>query len=123
MPESSPTPPAASASPDYAGLVEFLLQPLLDSPEALRVDCERYGKQRVLVRVAFEQSDKGRAFGRGGRNIQAIRTVVQAAARAAGQSAHLEVYGQQASDAPAEGGRRGARDRRRPSRPERRQVR
>jgi hypothetical protein len=48
---------------------------------------------RVLVRVAFEGEDKGRVFGRGGRNIQAIRIVLQAVAQAAGQQAHLEIFG------------------------------
>ncbi|MBV8887090.1 MAG: KH domain-containing protein, partial [Chroococcidiopsidaceae cyanobacterium CP_BM_RX_35] len=52
---------------------------------------------RVWIRVAFEGEDKGRVFGRGGRNIQAIRTVVAAAATAAGHSAYLDIYGSQAS--------------------------
>lgn len=47
------------------------------------------------MRVAFEGEDKGRVFGRGGRNIQAIRTVLQAIAQVAGQTAHLEVFGGQ----------------------------
>jgi predicted RNA-binding protein YlqC (UPF0109 family) len=53
--------------------------------------------QRVLIRLAIEGEDKGRVFGRGGRNIQAVRTVLQAVAQTAGHSAHLEVFGSQAS--------------------------
>ena len=83
-----------SNSPDYAGLVRFLVEPFLESPEALRVDCEvSPSKPRVWVRLAFETADKGRVYGRGGRNIQAIRTVLTAVARAAGQSLYLDVYG------------------------------
>jgi predicted RNA-binding protein YlqC (UPF0109 family) len=75
------------ASPDYVGLVRFLVEPFLESPQRLSVDCERSNaKERVWIRLAFEGADKGRVFGRGGRNIQAIRTVIQAAAQAAGQS-------------------------------------
>ena len=86
----------SSGSPDYARLVRYLVQPFLDSPHALRVDCEISPRtQRVLIRVAFEGEDKGRVFGRGGRNIQAVRTVLQAVAQAAGHSAHLEVFGSQ----------------------------
>lgn len=81
-------------APDYLGMVQFLLQPFLESPESLRVDCEMsQGNTRAWIRLAFEGTDKGRVFGRGGRNIQAIRTVLEAAALAAGQSVYLDIYG------------------------------
>lgn len=81
------------ASPDYVGLVRFLVEPFLESPQRLSVDCEKsQAKERVWIRLAFEGTDKGRVFGRGGRNIQAIRAVLQAAAQAAGQSVHLDIY-------------------------------
>jgi predicted RNA-binding protein YlqC (UPF0109 family) len=82
------------ASPDYTGLVRFLLEPLLDSTESLKIDCEQLNhNQRVWIRVAFEASEKGRVYGRGGRNLQAIRTVLETAAIAAGQSLYLDIYG------------------------------
>ena len=81
------------ATPDYVGLVRFLIEPFLESPQGLSIDCEKSNaKERVWIRLAFEGADKGRVFGRGGRNIQAIRTVIQAAAQAAGQSVHLDIY-------------------------------
>ncbi len=98
VPEPSPKPATspASASPDYAELVRFLVEPFLDSPDALRVDCEKSAsKPRVWIRLAFEGEEKGRVFGRGGRNIQAIRTVLEASARAAGDSLYLDIYGSQ----------------------------
>ncbi|MBD2774854.1 KH domain-containing protein [Iningainema tapete] len=80
--------------PDYVGLLRFLLQPFLDSPESLSVDCEIFHtRKRAWIRIAFDNTDKGKVFGRGGRNIQAIRTVVAAAASAAGQSVYLDIYG------------------------------
>lgn len=82
--------------PDYAGLVRFLVQPFLDLPDSLSVDCEISAKtNRAWIRVAFESEDKGRVFGRGGRNIEAIRTVIAAAATAAGHSVYLDIYGSQ----------------------------
>ncbi|BDI17550.1 RNA-binding protein [Nostoc cf. commune SO-36] len=70
------------------------MHPFLESPETLSVDCEiSQALNRVWVRIAFESTDKGKVFGRGGRNIQAIRTVIAAAAAAAGQSAYLDIYG------------------------------
>lgn len=87
---------SATVAPEYDRLVRFLVQPFLESPESLRVDCEISPRtMRVLIRVAFEGEDKGRVFGRGGRNIQAVRTVVQAVAQVAGHTAHLEVFGSQ----------------------------
>lgn len=89
-------------TPQYDRLVRFLVQPFLESPESLRVDCEVSPRtMRVLIRVAFEGEDKGRVFGRGGRNIQAVRTVIQAVAQAAGHTAHLEVFGSQGSNPPS----------------------
>lgn len=80
--------------PDYVEMVRFLMEPFLDIPESLSVDCEMSnGKSRVWIRVAFEAEDKGRVFGRGGRNIQAIRAVIEAAASAAGQFVYLDIYG------------------------------
>jgi uncharacterized protein len=62
------------------------------------VDCEyTIDRRRVWIRVAVATADQGSAFGRGGRNIQAIRTVVQAAAATVGQSIHLDVYGNNSS--------------------------
>ncbi|WP_421656357.1 KH domain-containing protein [Leptothermofonsia sp. ETS-13] len=94
MPEPVATNASKIVTPDYAGLVKFLVQPFLEVPESLKVDCEvSQSKAKVWVRLAFEGSDKGRVFGRGGRNIQAIRTVLEGVARSAGYSAYLDIYG------------------------------
>ncbi len=80
--------------PDYGQLVRFLFQPFASETAAIDVDCEyTLDRQRVWIRVAIGSSDQGIAFGRGGRNIQAIRSVLQAAAAIVGQSIHLDVYG------------------------------
>lgn len=120
-------PSSQSVAPDYAGLVRFLVEPFLELPESLRIDCEvSPSKSKVWVRLAFEGSDKGRVFGRGGRNIQAIRSVLEAAAQAAGHSAYLDVYGSQATGRNGGADSEGTGDRpqprrssgdRRPSRP------
>ena len=79
--------------PDYNALISFLLKPLLAHPDALRVDFESNSKSdRVWIRVAFDPEDRGRIFGKGGRTIQAVRTVVMTAAAEAGHSARLEVF-------------------------------
>ena len=87
--------------PDYVGLVRFLIEPFLESPSSLSVDCEVSHTARVWLRIAFEGEDKGRVFGRGGRNIQAIRTVIAAAATTAGHSVYIDIYGSQAAEREA----------------------
>lgn len=84
---------SGSISPNYRELMKFLVMPFLESPDSLRIDCEISRTSRVLIRIAFEGEDKGRVFGRGGRNIQAIRAVLQGIAQVAGHSVHLDVFG------------------------------
>ena len=85
---------APSTSPDYVGLVKFLLEPFLESPESLKIDWETsLNNQRVWIRIAFDSTDKGKVFGRGGRNIQAMRKVIAAAAATVGQSVYIDIYG------------------------------
>jgi predicted RNA-binding protein YlqC (UPF0109 family) len=84
---------AQNTSPDYIGLVKFLIEPFLDNSDSLHVDCEELNQtKRVWLRVAFNGAEKGKVFGRGGRNIQAIRTVLNTAATIVGQSVYLEIY-------------------------------
>lgn len=85
-----------STKPDYDGLVRFLIEPLLESPELLSFDCESVpSTKRVWIRLAFEENDKGRIYGRGGRNIQAVKTVLETAASIAGDTLYLEIYDEQ----------------------------
>lgn len=85
--------------PDYGGLVRFLVEPLLETPESLRVDCELLtGVPKVWIRMAFEDPEKGRVFGRGGRNMHAVRTILEAAAKDAGEAIYLDIYGGWPSD-------------------------
>ena len=82
------------SSPDFSGLVKFLVEPFLDRPEALRIDCEQNTVQsKIWIRVAFSGDERGKVFGRGGRNIQAIRNVVRATAALWGWSAYFDVFG------------------------------
>lgn len=88
------SPRPAMDSPDFPGLVRFLVEPFLDSPDSLRIDCEENAVQsKVWIRIAFKGDERGKVFGRGGRNIQAIRTIVRATAALSGWSAYVDVYG------------------------------
>ncbi len=80
-------------NPDYAQLVRFLIEPFLEDSRSLYINSEVIkDKKKVWLRVAFENSDRGKVFGRGGRNIQAIRTILNTAAAASQESVFLDIY-------------------------------
>ncbi|MEM1309000.1 MAG: KH domain-containing protein [Cyanobacteria bacterium P01_H01_bin.153] len=109
-----------TGKPDYEGLVSYLMKPFLDSPDDLKIDIERLGdKHRVLLRVAFAEADRGRMFGRGGRNIQAIRTVLQTTAALYDERASLDVYGESAHQSRSGSDDESGSKRRRPRRGDR----
>ncbi|MEM6426118.1 MAG: KH domain-containing protein [Cyanobacteria bacterium P01_D01_bin.128] len=122
---SSPNPDVSlvsdeDKSPDFETLVRFLIEPFLDARDSLRVDCESLSKgSRLLVRVAFEGEDRGRVFGRGGRNIQAIRRVVEAVGNLANIQVRLNVYGEGSALEQEGSDRNRRRPSSRPSRPSR----
>jgi uncharacterized protein len=82
-----------NSSPDYEGLVKFLLEPFLEESESLSIDCEYLNSSnKIWLRVAFNTADKGKVFGRGGRNIQAVSTILKTAATNVNQYLYLDVY-------------------------------
>lgn len=80
----------------FEALARFLMDPFLDKPEALKFHTETLaGGKKLWLRAAFdEDEDKGRVFGRGGRNINAMRTVISAAAKPVDMNVSLSVFGE-----------------------------
>lgn len=69
------------------------MEPLLDHPDALKINCESNTKgDRIWIRVAFDASEKGRIFGRNGRTIQSIRTLLTTAANNFDQTVRFDVF-------------------------------
>ena len=92
------------AETDYEKLARFLIEPFLENPESLKLNSEvNPQSKKIWLRVAFDKGDRGKVFGRGGRNIQAIRTTIQTAASAHGESVFLDIY---SDESPQEDSRR-----------------
>ena len=109
--DSAPSSQESSSSVDYTEVIRFLVNPFLESADSLRINCETNPRNgRVLIRLALEGEEKGKVFGRGGRNIQAVRTTLQAVSQAVNQKVHIEVYGSESgrrkNDRPSGGGGR-----------------
>jgi len=62
-----------------ADLVAYLVRLLVDEPDAVRVE-ELDGEEgTLLLRLYVAEADRGKVIGRGGRMVQALRTIVRAA--------------------------------------------
>ncbi len=69
-------------------LVTFIVESLVDDPDAVEVEAgERRGDPALIISV--DRADRGAVIGRGGRTIRAIETVLKAAAK--GPAPALEI--------------------------------
>jgi uncharacterized protein len=78
-------------STDYAGLVEFIVKNIVEKPEAVEVDGNSRRHRSQTIEVRLDPTDVGRVIGKGGKNIEAIRAVVKAAAIKEHQRVNVEV--------------------------------
>jgi predicted RNA-binding protein YlqC (UPF0109 family) len=60
-------------------VLEYLVRALVDDPDAVEVDVSD-GRRGMSMSVSVASGDMGRVIGRRGRNANAIRTLVRAAA-------------------------------------------
>ncbi|MCX5867963.1 MAG: KH domain-containing protein [Proteobacteria bacterium] len=73
-------------------LVEKIVQLLSDSPNEVVVN-ELAGEQVSVLEIRVAQSDTGKVIGRKGRNIQAIRTILEALGGKQGKRYSVEIIG------------------------------
>ena len=71
-------------------LALFVVQRLVDKPEAVTVDESMDGNVSVL-KLNVDEADKGKVIGKQGKVIKAIRAVVGAAAAKAGTQVAVEI--------------------------------
>ncbi len=75
-------------------LVEYLVKSLVDQPGEVFLE-EREEEDSVVLELRIAQDDLGKVIGKNGNTINAIRTVLQAAASSHRKRARLEVLGQE----------------------------
>lgn len=63
---------------DYADLAAFMAKGIVHDPDAIEVEVLDGGRQTV-VEISCAPDDMGKLIGKGGRNIEAVRSVVRAA--------------------------------------------
>lgn len=61
-------------------LLAYLARALVDEPEAVSVESFEEDDGTVVLEIEVADDDAGKVIGRGGRTIQALRTVIKASA-------------------------------------------
>ncbi len=84
---------------DFEAFLKDVLSPMLDHPDALRIEVREAGRKREVV-IFAEQVDRGRIIGKSGRMISSLRTLVQAAGEKQGLVVNLELFDEDEKDRP-----------------------
>ncbi len=74
-------------------LVEIMAKALVDHPDQVRIT-EIHGGQTLVVELRTAKEDVGKIIGKRGRNAQAIRTILNAAAAKLRKRVILEIIDQ-----------------------------
>ncbi len=81
----------ADSREDISGLVESLVLPLVDTPDAVCIETTDTEDGAVLIEIRVDEADAGKVIGRQGRVIKAIRTLSRAAGSRHGFDVEVEL--------------------------------
>ncbi|HEX9804072.1 MAG TPA: KH domain-containing protein [Candidatus Dojkabacteria bacterium] len=62
-------------------LLKFILENIVKNPESIEIESVEQSGDEILYKVTLAQDDKGIVIGKGGKNIQSIRNLLNIAAR------------------------------------------
>ena len=71
-------------------VVEYLVKMIVDKPEEVEI-AEKRGEQVIIFEVRANKQDFGKILGKHGKNIQAIRSLVNAVSGKAGKRTTIEI--------------------------------
>jgi predicted RNA-binding protein YlqC (UPF0109 family) len=78
----------------YLNLAKFLLEPFVEAPEKIAVDCESVPSQNKLwIRLAFGEQDQANLHGTMEKSIQAVRHVLETTGKIDGTNVCLDIFG------------------------------
>jgi predicted RNA-binding protein YlqC (UPF0109 family) len=81
-------------------LVEYIAKALVDQPEAVELRTSDAQEGGVLYELKVAPDDVGKVIGRDGRTVNALRTVLGAAAQKKGEKVRLEILDDRRNAAP-----------------------
>ena len=71
-------------------IVEYLVKLIVDKPDEVKIAVKR-GEQVIMFEVRANKQDFGKILGKQAKNIQAIRTLVNAISAKAGKRSIIEI--------------------------------
>ena len=74
-------------------LVEFMAKALVDNPDQVEVT-EIAGRDTSVIQMKVAKEDIGQIIGKKGRNVQAMRIILNGASRKLGKNVVLEIIEQ-----------------------------
>ena len=75
------------------GLVEFMAKAMVDNPQQVEVT-EIAGEHTLVIELKVAKEDLGKIIGKKGRNVQAMRTILNAASGKLKKKVVLEIVDQ-----------------------------
>jgi predicted RNA-binding protein YlqC (UPF0109 family) len=72
-------------------LLEYVARGLVEHPDAVRVRQTEEEDGSLVLELSVDEDDYGTVIGRGGRTVQALRTVVKAAAHKSGRHVFVDI--------------------------------
>ena len=72
--------PPVRSDTDYRGLVEFVARAVAEEPDAVEVTAFDRPRGGLAIKIKMAEADVGKLIGKGGRNIEALRSLVRTAA-------------------------------------------
>ncbi len=72
-------------------VLEYVARQIVDEPDAVVIELDEAGRNRVDLRLHVAPDDMGKIIGRRGRVAQAIRTVVRAAGAREGVETSVDI--------------------------------
>jgi predicted RNA-binding protein YlqC (UPF0109 family) len=85
---------------DYVDLVDYIVKNIVDHPEAVVVGTVQGRGRSETLEIRLDPGDVGRVIGKGGRNIEAIRSLVKASAIKEHHRVNVEVIADDAETEP-----------------------
>jgi predicted RNA-binding protein YlqC (UPF0109 family) len=83
---------------DYVDLVDYIVKNIVDHPEAVVVEAVQGRGRSETLEIRLDPGDVGRVIGKGGRNIEAIRSLVKASAIKEHHRVNVEVIADDEGD-------------------------
>ncbi len=76
---------------NYEKMLCDIVTPIVNDPDSIRITVKEAENDNIVLELSVAPDDMGKVIGKHGRIAKAIRTVIKAAANAAGQKVTVDI--------------------------------